>query len=124
MTYQLSFFHLGIVTVKDTEPHITGLYSLLEVPCLPSSLPSVSLISLVNLQVLQSEVTSLNTQQRTKTTSLLEEVLLSRARDLVQFHARDLHLTPDMARANIRSALPTHLPPVTLLTALVPPVSI
>ncbi len=31
MTTQLSYFHLGHVTVKDTELHITTLYTTLEV---------------------------------------------------------------------------------------------
>ena len=35
MTYQLSFFHLGVITTRDTEPNFTSLYSVLEVGCLP-----------------------------------------------------------------------------------------
>lgn len=31
MMSQLSFHHLGHVTVKDVEPHITAIYSLVEV---------------------------------------------------------------------------------------------
>lgn len=28
---QLSYFHLGHLTIKDSEPHITSLYTLVEV---------------------------------------------------------------------------------------------
>lgn len=28
---QLSYFHLGHLTIKDSEPHITALYTLVEV---------------------------------------------------------------------------------------------
>ena len=35
MTTQLSYFHLGHITVKDTEQHITALYTILEVGVSP-----------------------------------------------------------------------------------------
>jgi hypothetical protein len=31
MMSQLSYFHLGHVTVKDAEPHVTTVYTLVEV---------------------------------------------------------------------------------------------
>jgi len=57
MTSQLSYFHLGHITVKDAEPHINELYGVLE--------------------RLRAQVTSQDTQQRMKAKSLLEQVGLS-----------------------------------------------
>lgn len=83
MTSQLSYFHLGHITVKDAEPHINELYGVLEVgggqapppipvPCLFMCCSSVSVH-----QRLRAQVTSQDTQQRMKAKSLLEQVGLS-----------------------------------------------
>ena len=34
MTSQLSYFHLGGIMLRDAEPHINGLYAVLEVGAL------------------------------------------------------------------------------------------
>jgi len=107
MTSQLSYFHLGHITVKDAEPHINELYGVLEVgggqapppipvPCLFMCCSSVSVH-----QRLRAQVTSQDTQQRMKAKSLLEQVFLSRSRDLVLFHSQDLHFPLRTAKANI-----------------------
>lgn len=83
MTSQLSYFHLGHITVKDAEPHINELYGVLEVRQwpVPSTNPSSMSVHVLFLlpvhQRLRAQVTSQDTQQRMKAKSLLEQVGLS-----------------------------------------------
>jgi len=83
MTSQLSYFHLGHITVKDAEPHINELYGVLEVGSgqAPPPIPALCLFmccsSISVRQRLRAQVTSQDTQQRTKAKSLLEQVGLS-----------------------------------------------
>ena len=51
---------------------------------------------------MRSEVTSQDTQQRSRAKGLIDQVLLSRAKSLVHFHTQDLNSPPDTATANVR----------------------
>ncbi|XP_064395493.1 arf-GAP with coiled-coil, ANK repeat and PH domain-containing protein 2-like [Halichondria panicea] len=85
MTTQLSYFHLGHVTVKDTELHITTLYTTLE--------------------SLRSEATTRDAEQRTQARELLERVATTRARHLYHLQTQDLHIPADQAKASISRLL-------------------
>ncbi len=85
MTTQLSYFHLGQITVKDTETHITSLYTTLEAQ--------------------RSDATSRDTQQRSAAKQLLENVASTRARELYHLLTRDVHLSSELAKANVRYVL-------------------
>lgn len=131
MTSQLSYFHLGHITVKDAEPHINELYGVLEVgsgqalhqsqlyvcSCAvpPSCPPEASCPG--NFagysaedegQVSSGTSGTINYQlyiliRLPYSPPLLSslQVFLSRSRDLVLFHSQDLHFPLRTAKANI-----------------------
>ena len=75
MISQLSFFHLGHVTMKDAEPDINEVYSLLEVG-LTRKGPGLydTHCFCLSPQTMHAKVTLQDTEQRTKAKSLLEQV--------------------------------------------------
>ncbi|CAI8039126.1 Arf-GAP with coiled-coil, ANK repeat and PH domain-containing protein 3, partial [Geodia barretti] len=81
MTSQLSYFHLGQVTIDDVRPYMENTYTIME--------------------KLRSKASLHDAQQRTQTTSLLGEVLLVRAKDLANFHTHDLHFNTDTAKSTV-----------------------
>lgn len=88
MTSQLSYFHLGQVTVADVHPYMDSTYTIME--------------------KLRSSATLQDAQQRTQTTEVLEKVMVSRAKDLALFHTQDLHFPPDTAKSTVMRHLKDH----------------
>eukprot|EP00731_Ephydatia_muelleri_P024914 Em0016g1185a len=105
MTSQLSYFHISHVTVKDMEPHLATMFKTLE--------------------ILQHNVASQDTKQRTICQGLLEQVMIGRIHDLVTFQTQDLHIPMETAQANVRQHVAQKYPNVNVgtVTSLERPIS-
>ena len=104
MMSEISYFHVGKITMDDIQPCVQRMYQLAETDKADSQ---------VELE-----------EQRSKAKEAISEVLLSRSRDLVAFHTYDLHQPADNAITNVTRHLQKNYPELVYDTkSLLPPVT-